>query len=146
MPCHYGIVYKLVKFGVPRYLVRFVKYFLSDRSFRVLINEFITIMSWPTAIFSVYHGHSVGQCKEFELFSSFCWWFVLYFYFQEFYCCSAKENERIFGEFGWLAVQVETQDECYQMLLHHLGLMHRNICHLQNTLSSHSSRMLWFFS
>ena len=41
---HYGIVFKLVKFGVPRYLVRFVKYFLSDRSFRVLINEFITII------------------------------------------------------------------------------------------------------
>ena len=41
---HYGIVFKLVKIGAPIYLVRFVKYFLSDRSFRVLINEFITII------------------------------------------------------------------------------------------------------
>ena len=32
---HYGIVFKLVKIGAPIYLVRFVKYFLSDRSFRV---------------------------------------------------------------------------------------------------------------
>ena len=36
---HSGLIYKLVYLGVPMYIIRFIKSFLSDRSFRVKINE-----------------------------------------------------------------------------------------------------------
>ena len=34
-----GIIYKLILFKVPNYIVRFIKSFLTDRTFRVKVND-----------------------------------------------------------------------------------------------------------
>ena len=36
---HSGLIYKLIYLGVPMYIIRFIKSFLSDRSFKVKIND-----------------------------------------------------------------------------------------------------------
>ena len=36
---HAGVIYKLIYLGVPKYIIRFIKSFLSDRTFRVKIND-----------------------------------------------------------------------------------------------------------
>ena len=40
--CHAGLIYKLIYLKVPTYIIRFIKSFLSDRTFRVKINDFLS--------------------------------------------------------------------------------------------------------
>ena len=39
---HAGLIYKLIYLKVPMYIIRFIKSFLSDRTFRVKINEYLS--------------------------------------------------------------------------------------------------------
>jgi hypothetical protein len=39
---HAGLIYKLIYLKVPTYIIRFIKSFLSDRTFRVKINDFLS--------------------------------------------------------------------------------------------------------
>ena len=39
---HVGLIYKLIYLKVPMYIIRFIKRFLSDRTFTVKINDFIS--------------------------------------------------------------------------------------------------------
>ena len=36
---HAGLIYKLIYLGVPKYIIRFIKNFLSDRFFKVKVND-----------------------------------------------------------------------------------------------------------
>ena len=39
---HAGLIYKLIYLKVPTYIIRFIKSFLTDRTFRVKINDFLS--------------------------------------------------------------------------------------------------------
>ena len=39
---HAGLIYKLIYLKVPMYIIRFIKSFLTDRTFRVKINDFLS--------------------------------------------------------------------------------------------------------
>ena len=56
--CHAGLIYKLIYLGVPKYIIRFIKNFLSNRFFKVKIND---IYSEPYPITcSVTQGSVLG--------------------------------------------------------------------------------------
>ena len=50
-----GLIFKLIYLGTPKYLIRFIKYFLSDRKFRVVVNKIFSI------IYSIFCGVPQGS-------------------------------------------------------------------------------------
>ena len=56
---HAGLIYKLIYLGVPVYIIRFIKNFLSDRVFKVKVND--TFSRSHTITCFVPQGSVLGQ-------------------------------------------------------------------------------------
>ena len=65
---HAGIIYKLILLKIPKYIIRFIKSFVTDRTFRVKVNESFCpsmLRPWAIIIRHLYKRHSTHKLYKY---------------------------------------------------------------------------------